>query len=840
MSIAQPQVSVSTADSPTPLIGLTTAEVQARREKGLGNTAPPKSGRTYGQIIRENVLTFINISIFGLSFVLVLLGQFLNAFLAAWAIAFNVVVSLIQEIRAKKKLDSLQLLSAPRATVIRDGTEQQVPAEELVVGDLLKVGPGDQIMLDGKVVQGKMSADESALTGESDLIPKQVGSEVFSGSFCVSGTALFVAEKVGGDSMANQLTTGARAYRRVLTPLQWDVDKIVRVILAIVYFMEIVFVINAIIRREPLTLAIETFIIVMGLVPSGLFLSTVVAYSLAAVRVGEKDALVQQSNAVESLAYVNVLCTDKTGTLTTNRLQMHELAPLTVPRDQFERALCAMSASTASPNKTSEALAAALPGDKLPLVTEVPFSSARKWSATAFDQPNLRGVYALGAPEFVKPYLNQDPALAEKIRDQSAAWTKQGLRVLMVAHSDDPSALRDEGDASKLPPDMTPLGLVALSDELRPDAKSTLESFISIGVVPKIISGDNPETVAALAKQAGLGDDVELVSGLELEQLDDDAFDAAALRATVFGRITPHQKERLVKSLRAQGKYVAMTGDGVNDVLSLKQANLAIAMESGSQATRNVADIVLLKDRFSALPYALVEGQRIINGMEDIIKLNVAYSTIIGVVIVSAVMVALFPFSLQQAALANFFAVGIPAVMLAVWAKPGLHQGDLMTRTMRFILPPTVLTSLFAVLVFYGVLLSQLAINTNFTFNATIQEAQQAISQVLPLAQTTVITFLTFSILSLVFFVKPPHRLLAVIAPVSDDLRPSLLALGLMVLYIIILAVPLGRAIYGLTPLEPRTILVLVVALVIWFVTLYLLWKRNSFEKFIGVDWSKS
>ncbi len=819
------------------LQGLTLAEVEARRAQGLGNSAPPKSGRSYGQIIRENLFTLVNISVLSLSLVLVLLGEFLNAFLAAWAITFNIVVSMFQEIRAKRKLDQLQILAAPKATVVRDGQEQQVPAEELVVGDLLKVGPGDQIMLDGKVVQGKISTDESALTGESDLIPKEIDSKVFSSSFCVSGTAYFVAEQVGAQSMANQLTAGARAYRRVLTPLQGNVDKIVRVIIAVVYFLEIIFLINAFIRRIPPTTAIETFIIVMGLVPSGLFLSTVVAYSLAAVRVGNKGALVQQSNAVESLAYVDVLCTDKTGTLTTNRLTLQEIFPLTITREIFERVLSAMTHSTASPNKTSEAIAKKLGGERIPLVAEIPFSSARKWSATAFDTNAVRGIYALGAPEFLRPFLREDAAQWTALTEQAQTWTNQGLRVLLVSFFPDPSQLRDEGDNSKLPANMTPLGLLALSDELRPDARETLQSFIKIGVKPKIISGDNPETVAALAKQAGLGDDIQLVSGLELEQMDEAAFDRAAQNATVFGRITPHQKEELVKSLRKQGHYVAMTGDGVNDVLSLKQANLGIAMESGSQATRNVADIVLLGDQFSALPYALVEGQRIINAMADIIKLNVAYSAVIGVVLITSVMVALFPISLQQAALANFFAVGIPAVMLAVWSFAGKYTGNLMLRVLRFILPPILVTSLFALLIFYGVLLMQIYFRSDFNLDMSVNEAAQVIAQAQPLAQTTVVTFLTFALLVLVFFVRPPHKWFAVVSPVSQDKRPALLALGLIFVYILILNIPLGRTIYGLTPLTTQTVLLIVAGVILWAAVLIFFWRKNTVEDYLDVDW---
>jgi cation-transporting ATPase E len=827
------------------LNGLTEAQARARRAKGQGNTAPPRSGRTYWDIIRENVFTFINISILGLSAVLFLLGDPLSAFLAGWAIAFNVIVSMIQEIRAKQKLDQLQLLVAPKATVIREGVSKQVAPEVLVVGDVLQIRPGDQIVLDGSVIDGKFSADESALTGESDLIPKTLGSPVYSGSFCVSGTARYVADKVGASSLTNQMTAGARVYRRTLTPLQTNVASIVRVIVAIVYFLEVVFIINALVRQSDLTVAISNFIIVMGLVPAGLFLATVVAYSLAAVRVGDKGALVQQANAVESLSYVNVLCTDKTGTLTTNRLKLQAVHALDGNASDFRRVLGAMTHATASPNKTSEAIAAAIPAnalsaEKIALVNEIPFSSARKWSATAFDAENLRGVFALGAPEFLRPYLGEagqaDAAVWQTIQAQANEWTAQGLRVLLIASHPDAHALQDDGDASRLPTPMQPLGLVSLSDELRPDARETLQAFIRIGVTPKIISGDNPETVAALARQAGLPEDLQIVSGLDLEQMDDGTFDETAVKTTVFGRITPQQKQRLVKSLRAQGYYVAMTGDGVNDVLSLKEANLSIAMESGSQATRNVADIVLLKDQFAALPFALTEGQRIISGMEDIIKLNVAYSAIVGVVIITSVMVALFPISLQQASLANFFAVGIPGVLIALWARPGARQVNRNARIFHFIMPPIAVTSILSLLVLYGVLWVRLYMEGAFAVGASLEDLSAGVTAQLPYAQTAVVTFLTFTLLMLVIFVKPPFQFLAVISPLSQDKRFALLAVGLMLVYLVILALPLGRTVYGLELLTPATLVVLGIALVVWVVLVVTMWRKHSVEKFLGLE----
>ena len=312
------------------LRGLTDEEAAARRAAGQGNNAPPASGRTYWSIIRENVFTFINNAIFLLGIALVLVGRPRDALISVGIIMLNVVVSVVQEVRAKRILDKIALLTRPSATLVRNGTERAAALEELVVGDLLRVGPGDQVVLDGSVVEGKMQVDESQLTGESDLIAKEVGAPVYSGSFCVSGSAQYVAEKVGAASLANQITSGAKAYRRVLTPLQRQINFIIRAILFTVIYLELLIFVNGLLKAISLPEGVQQATVIAGLVPNGLFVAIAVAYALGAVRIARQGALVQQANAVESLSSVNVLCLDKTGTLTTNRLKFEQLCPLTM------------------------------------------------------------------------------------------------------------------------------------------------------------------------------------------------------------------------------------------------------------------------------------------------------------------------------------------------------------------------------------------------------------------------------------------------------------------------------------------------------------------------------
>ena len=821
--------------------GLSTQEVVQRRAQGLGNSAPPPTGRTYAQIVRENVFTFINIVIFVLALALILVGRASDAAVSVGVISLNIAVSVVQEIRAKRTLDQIALLTRPTATVIRDGQERSVPPEELVVGDVLKVGPGDQIVLDGKVIgDGKMQVDESQLTGESNLIPKQTGDSVFSGSFCVNGSALFTVEKVGTQSLANEITAGARAFRRVLTPLQNEVYLVVRIMLVIVIYLEFLLVVNSVINDIAASESIADATLVVGLVPNGLFLSISVAYALGAVRIIRFGALVQQSNAIESLSNVDVLCLDKTGTLTANRLKVNDVHPIDFDKAQLQHILGAMVASAATLNKTAEAIAVAYKADRQTLLADVPFSSARKWSAVAFQ---AGGLYALGAPEMLRPYLDGagdvDSTVWQAITTQSSQLTDQGLRVLLVAQHTDGTQLRDNGDESKLPAGMRPIGLLSLSDELRPKAKETLEAFIRSGVQPKIISGDNPETVYALAKQAGLGEGVNLVSGIELQQMSDDQFNAAASSATIFGRITPQQKEKLVDALKSRGHYVAMIGDGVNDVLSLKKANLGISMQSGSQATRAVADIVLMKDSFAALAPAVQEGQRIVNGMQDILRLFLTRILTMALLIVSSLIIGVFPLALRHGSLVTLLSVGIPAVMLALWARSGQTvKGSMVQRLANFVLTPVLFTSAIGLVVFYAALLLPIS-GPLAPANLSGAQLAQQFSSMIPLAQTTLTSFLVVTGLLLVVFVEPPIEWLEGGDVASGDWRPTIMAGVLLAAFTLISIVPSLRDVFALATLDALSVGIVTAGVIVWFFVVRFVWRRHIITRFLGMKLSQ-
>jgi cation-transporting ATPase E len=796
--------------------GLLESEVVARRQRGLGNTVQFQTGRTYLQILRKNAFTFINTILFAIGLVLVLMGQTGDAVVTAGLVLMNVIVGVYQEGRAKRKLDQIALLARPKATAIRGGQEQSIDPSEIVLGDVLVARPGDQIVVDGSVVgDGRMEVDQSLLTGESQRILKQPGDPVFSGSYCVIGSACYEAEKVGDDCFVNQLTAGARAFRQVKTPLQRDIDFVIRILVILVTQLGVLLGISFLIEGLPLVEGVRVAAVIVALVPQGLFFMTTVAYAMGALRVAGKGALIQELNAVESTSHVNLLCLDKTGTLTTNRLQLQAVHGVGdaagSPDKELKRTLGDYAASTAGGNRTTAAIVQACGGQAHSLREEVPFSSERKWSALAFDDPGRPGVYVMGAPEILLPNLTPGVDLESEI-DQR---TRQGLRVLLFAHNPSESALYEAEAQPRLPDGLSPLGLLSFRDELRPEAQGTLEHFSELGIEPKIISGDNPQTVAALARQVGLAD-VETVSGLDLGSLDETQLEETVDTATIFGRITPQQKETLVHLYREKGHYVAMIGDGVNDVLSLKQAQVGIAMQSGSQATRSVADIVLLGDSFAALPIAFREGQRIVRGMEDVVRLLLTRTLYVLLLVVATQLVGVpFPVTPKHNSILALLTVGIPILAISAWARPGAPPKSIVRSTSHFIFPAAFTVSVVALAVYLGYL-------------ATSGDVQ--------IARSALTTATVLCGLVLVSFVEPPTEAWVGGDDLSGDWRPTLLALGMLVLYGVVTAVPPLRAFFELTPLRGWDYLLIAAVVLAWALLLRFVWRARILERLLSLD----
>lgn len=824
------------------LTGLSDAEVATRRAQGEVNTVDLDNGRSYWHIIRTNLFSFFNNILYTLGILLIMLGQTSDAILSVGLAIFNITVNTIQEIRAKRQLEKVALLSRPEVTVMRNGRSQTLSPSELVKGDIIMLQPGDQATVDGRIVDsGIVEVDESLLTGETDLIRKQKGDNILSGSYCVTGECRYLAEKVGMESYANQLTASARAFKVTYTPMERNVNFIVRLIMFIVAIIASFIFTAALLENLPFNRLVEIATVLTGLVPYGLFSMIAVAYAMGASKIAKQGALVQRNNAVESLSNVDVLCMDKTGTLTANRLQfddLYRMADQATP-DQIGHWLGTFVHSATSQNKTSEALAKQFSGEKRPFLDEVPFASVRKWSALAFPD----GVYALGALEMLRPHLAADfPATALA---QAAAWESSGLRVLLFASAPPANTLHDATSKATLPP-LTPLALIALRDELRPFAAQTLAAFTDLGIALKIISGDSPHTVAALAKQAGWKE-TAVISGSQLEGLSTQELQAVTNETTIFGRISPEQKQMLIESLVAQGHYVAMMGDGVNDVLSLKKAQLGIAMQSGSQITRNIADMVLLDDSFAALQPAFQQGKNIVGGLTRAMYLFLVRVIASALIIVAiAIMGLSFPFEPSQVAL-TIFTVGLPAFFLTLWARPLFLPEQVLRSLIRFSVPASLVTVIFAVGIYtamtYAVLnqisqfqippgvVRQFEIYTGLVYNVDEAFGEAAATIV---AQTFMSAFISYSAFLLLLFLEPPHRWFEGWTKRSEFTWTLWLALGLWLVFTIVIMWEPSSSYFGLVPLQPPLLLGIWLLVLVWALLLRFLWRHNWLDKTLG------
>ncbi|HEY0604800.1 MAG TPA: HAD-IC family P-type ATPase [Herpetosiphonaceae bacterium] len=833
-----------------PMQGLTEQEARTRRQRGEGNNTGAAPSRTYWDIARANLFTLFNNILFTIGVALIALGRTNDALTSVGLGLINALISTVQEIRAKRQLDQIALVNRPTTIVVREGREQVIAPTDLVQGDVVKVSAGDQVVVDGVLLSdGVLEMDESLLTGEPDLIRKQTGDQLFSGSFCVTGSGYFQAEKVGAASFANQLTATARSFKVTVTPLQKQINFVVRLVMLVVVVISIIIFVASLLEGLSTVRLVQIAAVLSGQVPYGLFLMIVVAYALGASTIAKHGALVQQTNAVESLSNIDVLCMDKTGTLTANRLAFNDLRPLgEFDTDDVRAQLGDFVRSATVTNATSSAIMTGVDGMQRVIADEVPFASARKWSALAFDLPERRGVYVLGAIEMLSPFLPADAIGRDSpLTQQTRAWSAQGLRVLLFAYHPTATSLHDAQEQPQLP-QLTPLAVISLRDELRPQAQETIDAFRQLGIQLKVISGDNPNTVAALAKQAGFPSDLRLVSGPELAAMSPAEFDQAAVEATVFGRITPEQKDMLVDAMLRQGLRVAMMGDGVNDVLALKKASLGIAMQSGSTAARNVADMVLLNDSFAALQPAFQEGRRIIGGMSNALFLFLARVATTTLIIIAVTMVGLdFPFDPAQVALTTF-TVGVPSFFLTLWARPQRLPENLLSSIARFVFPVAIVTMLMAVAIYvtdYNSLLTSPLTQEEAAWARELFESYTGVTfgtagytnaVATVLAQGSLSIFISWTSCLLILFLEPPSRFfLGWRNEVSPDKRPAWLALGLFLLFWVIWSYdPLGNY-FGIL-VKPFIISGQIMLVVfVWFFVMRTIWRMQLFERFLGL-----
>ncbi len=673
--------------------GLSSAAA-AKRLRELG-PPPETSSRSASSIVAGNVFTLFN-AIIGAFFVLDLgLGLYADSIFGLIAV-INSYIGIRQELKAKRTLDELAVLVAPHAKVVRDGSVVELLAEEIVPGDLIQVGPGDQLIADGSVVRSRgLTLDESMLTGEADGVRKEGGDRALSGSFCISGSGQYEVDAVREQSYAGKLAGEARAFRHPPSPLQGEVNRVIVACLYVMAPLAVLLILTLKLRNTGIEEAAQTATAgLVTLVPEGLVLLMSVTFAVAAVRLAGKHVLVQQMSATESLAAVDTICVDKTGTLTDGELRLvgAEVAE-GVDAKAAHAALGRFAASAGDRNRTLEAIGERYPGEAARVSGEVAFSSEWKWSGLRIEGTS----YVLGAPDVLGATgaLALPPGLAAVLERETAA----GRRVVAFGECADPLPT-DPAVAGA--PRLAPVALIVLEETLRPDAAETVATMREENVDLKLISGDARATVTAVAAAVGVPADAGVIEGHELPE-DEEGLAAAAQRNTVFCRIKPEQKRDLVGALSAAGRYTAMIGDGVNDVPALKRARMAVAMGSGAQVTKGVADVVLLEDEFARLPQAVGEGRRIARNIHRLGRLYLTKTVYAAaLILLVAIPGFAFPFLPRHLTLAAFLTIGIPSFVLALAPSDGpLYRGRLLRALAAFAVPAGVATALGSILSFF-------------------------------------------------------------------------------------------------------------------------------------------
>jgi len=679
----QPHVSADAHAGSAAVRGLSAAEVEQRIARGLANDVPQRHSRSYAEILRANLLTRFNALLGALFVIALVIGPIQDAAFGLVLLS-NTVIGVVQEVRAKRTLDRLAVLSTPQVAVRRDGESRVVDVGAVVLDDVVELRRGDQLAVDGTVLHADgLEIDESLLTGEAEPVAKRAGDNVLSGSFVVSGGALYRATRVGAAAYARELSDRAREFTMVRSELRDGINRILRYITWIMPPMAVLLVVSQMRANAHVFDAVRASVAgLVALVPEGLVLLTSLALAVAVVRLGQRRALVQELPAVEMLARVDVVCLDKTGTLTEGDIHVEALEVLS-PGAPCEQALGALAASDPAPNASLQAVGArfAAPAEWR-VAGGVPFSSARRWSAVRVEG---QGAYVLGAPDVVLARAGAEEAAVARLH--ADAHARAGRRTLLLAWAE---AL---GPGDSLPAVVLPIAVLALEEKVRDDAAATVRYFLEQDVAVKVISGDNPATVAAIAALAGVPGSDAPIEGRDLPP-EGDALAEAMESHSVFGRVAPQQKRAMVAALQQRGHVVAMTGDGVNDVLALKESDIGIAMGSGSGASRAVAQLVLLDGRFATLPFAVAEGRRVIANVERVGNLFVT-KTAYAMCLAIAVGIASLPFPLlsRHLTLVASLTVGIPGFFLALAPTAQRARPGFVGRILSFAVPAGVAMS---------------------------------------------------------------------------------------------------------------------------------------------------
>ena len=821
--------------TPVPLSdypGLTAAEVAARVARGEVNEFKVHVGRTYWQIVRDNIFNLFNLVLATLGAFMIVFQDFTNLFFASFSVVLNSTVGLLQEISAKRALDKLAAMSIQQVRVWRDGELKAIPINHIVKDDVIPVEPGDRIAVDGRVVYAdSLEMDEALLTGESDAILKEQGDMLYSGSFVIAGSAVMVAEHVGAASTINKLSATAKAYRHPLTPTQRQINRLVQVaVVVMLLFGPMTVIAGFVSQLAPVEIVRNAVVLVTSMVPQGLVLVTTISLTIGALIISRNRTLVQRINAVESMANVDVLCFDKTGTLTRNQLSVTRLIPLNgAPEAAIRDELHTYVANLAYQNKTAAAVAAYTGSSGAPhaaKIEEIPFTSARKWGAIVFPDETL----VLGAPERV---LGSDHAEAIQHAAELAA---QGERVLAFSRAME--APRD----GKLVGAREPLALVVMSDKVRPEIRETIDAFARQGVELKVISGDNLETVRAIAHQAGMrqakaytGDQVEAMSAAELE--------VAVAEANVFARVEPETKRKIIRALKAEGHYVAMVGDGVNDVPALKEANMAVAMNDGAQIAKDVADIVLLDNSMTTLPLAFEKGKLITQKIFGTTRLFLIknFYTVLAFIFIGFMAL---PFSTTPILISwlTFGMVNIPGGLITFGLLRPAYMRDFMRDVLRYVLAGVIVGSVTMAVLYAGMFLYEF----NLAYSAALTHAAPGVVEPDFLAQAVArraahepardvarsALFMFMALYGLVIFWNTMG--IDVFRPGTLRARPRLVALGLTLLAVTVLPPYLLPGVFlGFRPPALELWLAVFVAFGVALVALNALLRNGKFSSMV-------
>ena len=678
--------------------GLTSQEVAERKAKGLANDADVRTSRTYTDIFVKNTFTPFNVVLFIIGILLVLCDEVVSAVSATGIIIANILISTIQEMRAKRKLDKISLLVRPKVSVIRDGEEVEIDQSEIVVDDLIVIRAGEQALVDGVVERCRSTEmDESLLTGESSTVRKHEGDRVYSGSVCVTGETYYRVTAVGNDAYASQMLKSARRFTSKKTPLQMETQTITNILMLTAAILFVITIFKSIfITHEDLGQTLEVFVLCLDVVPIALFLLITLTYMIAAARMADSGVLLQRANSVESISHVNTVCMDKTGTITTNKLR-YETETDFVPAEEAARYASVFATLSGSRNRTMVAILEHYGEADAELEEEIQFSSERKFSAVRAKDGDRSYTMYVGAWTALGSHCSTDRDIQSIIDSESS----KGLRTVLLCLGED-GPLYDT-DGNPVIHDLVPVSVISIRDEVRPDCRDTIQVFLDNGMDLKVISGDDPVTVDALFSIADIPGERRIVSGPELDAMDPETFEKTVLETNIFGRMKPENKQAVIEALKKNGRYVAMIGDGVNDVKSLKTAQVGVALESGSGAARGVADMVLVNDNFAALPKALVEGRRTVSGMRDILKIYLTRNLALALMFIAIyVFIGYLPMIPIQNTYYAFVSVTIMAFFMTIFAKPDDNKNLILPDVLRFCVPSAIMIAGFGLAIYAG------------------------------------------------------------------------------------------------------------------------------------------